>query len=154
MKKLALCFSLLGLYACGDSGSNHETALAPPTENLTALENTEETRSLVASQSNYSCEDIYLVGNWSVVDAYSFDSQDVIEISEDCLFETYHCGTLGYITDGGDNPFRGIIKVTIMGHVFPKPGECLGNGAYTCSYVEDGMGELRISCQGGSNDLR
>lgn len=144
-------FIAFALSSCGGSSEN-PVGSNPSNQNLQALKDTPELRRALADDSPLGAcphEEVYLAGiSWSIVNGSPFDlaTQDVIQIDEDCVFQSFACGTMGYIISGGSSFNRGLVEVQMVGHLFPHP-TCYQLGHHLCSYVEDGAGELRISCQ-------
>lgn len=149
---LLVIFLTVLLSGCGSSDPDPTYIEEVPSWELTALTNTTSTFESVAEASpNKSCnhDDVYLAGiSWSIVNGSPYDlaTQDILEVNENCTFRSYACGSLGYIIEGGLAPFRGLVTVKILGHLFPKPG-CYRLGTHLCGYVEDGAGEIRLDCQ-------
>lgn len=117
----ALCLSF-GLSACG-SGSDPVAANTAFTY----------TRSEVAALSSVKCEGTPVVGVWKALHTGQGSSTyDTVEIGPDCFFQTYACGTIGYIDSDVSKEF-GIAEVVYLGNVSTMGG-CPPAGRYRCNY--------------------
>lgn len=139
------------LTSCNDQATLNSSPPEVSAWEMNALNYSDEIRDTIAARSpRKSCphEEVYLAGiSWSIVTGspYDFSTKDIVEIGEDCFFRSAHCGTLGYIIEGGESYYRGIVRIQLVGHEIPRE-TCYRLGEYLCGYVEDGAGELRLSC--------
>lgn len=151
MKNIILSFIALTIASCGDSSNQQESPKVNSGDSI-ALTNTPETFKAVydaAPSHDCSHDKTYIAIDdfaWRIVNGFSFASEDHVEISEDCTFRTYACGTLGYVIAGGESPMSGLVNIMVVGHLFPGEG-CYEPGEHLCKYTVDGAGELRFECK-------
>lgn len=125
--------------ACGDSSDGQLSS------NVAA---SKPTADEIAKMSHVSCTDSPLVGTWKAIHEGRYPNvYDQITLRKDCLFETYTCGTLGYV-DSEIKETKGIATVVYVRNQTDKSG-CPAPGKYRCAYdaINPYYGELVIDCQ-------
>lgn len=145
-------FGILQMMGCGDESSPTVAGNSQPNWQLTPVPNTPATFAKVASlapSNDCAHSKIYLAGDnfsWKIVGGLGFDTLDVVSVRENCVIESYVCGTLGYLISGGESSTNGIVNIMLLGHLNPKAG-CTSLGQNRCAYSIDGTASLRLDCQ-------
>jgi hypothetical protein len=70
---------------------------------------------------------------------------DMLEVRENCTFHSFSCGSLGYIISGGTTWGNGLVKIMLLGYLYPKTG-CDTPGEYDCAYSQQDTGVLKLAC--------
>lgn len=127
----------LALYACGGSD---------PAQTSAGQSGSLQSADEIAKMSHVDCSQSPLVGTWKAMRTYP-NVYDQVTLRKDCLFETFDCGTLGYV-DSEIKETRGIATVIYVRNQNDRD-TCPAPGKYSCAYdaINPYYGELKLSCQ-------
>jgi hypothetical protein len=136
---LTLTFTLLG---CGSDPATEADQVFP-----NYVGNSDE-EARVVSMARVSCHNSPLVGSWRAYNQ-NHTIQNTVLIRDDCLFEDYRCGVVGYLNSVIDPAaIVGLANVVFVDVATPKALGCAPAGNYRCQYDLGAAfySELTISC--------
>ena len=137
---LGILFLLFQLLGCGDDTPSQATS---STEDIPLSTNVNRD-AITALSAIGDCSESHLIGTWKISSGNTIVDQ--IKISEDCYFETFTCGQVGYLNSEAREVI-GFVEVVLTDYIsYPLSSSCPPLIPLRCAYDDIGLGRLTLKC--------